>query len=528
MKYLKYFLIAIIILGGFTAQKSLAQSIVPGSCDYKCNNNKLITDDLFCNNNNLYFNSTGCSGNQNSACTGSNTPVCCCSKQNGIPSVTPDPTEKCNLSTDAKCAGFNSKKDLASCENSSICCALHDSVSGHNSEYTLYPSGSCSDLSNYHIFGTRTQFPFSDCVNYGTYNGSALGSMSCCCNNIPANVSAPQTPQPITSLNFTPEISIPNSAFNNAKSIPVGNVINSTDANNVKTTTMSSTLLSQYIQAIYNYGLAIAAILAAIVLMGGGLLWLTSGGDSGRVGKAKEMIIGAITGLIILFCAWIILNTVNPDLLTLKPINTVVITKVGYCCDPTKGNVLTDQASKVCPGSSRICGNSETCSNTSVDNTYSCVNTNNYNCCVYYLDGGRTSNNTIKCEPVNWTLRENCATPAGYQWVETEMGKYCAPRSFSVSSGTGKGLCASDECVGKGDNYSCTADGVRPCRCFNGAPFYGESLKVGDPCGDRGGSTCYQAECNSQKPALNEDYIGLGGVGGDNCGNGLHCCNPKS
>jgi len=59
--------------------------------------------------------------------------------------------------------------------------------------------------------------------------------------------------------------------------------------------------------------------------MGGGVLWLTSGGDSGKVGQAKELISGSLIGTVILFSSWIILNTINPDLLKMKVITTQVI-----------------------------------------------------------------------------------------------------------------------------------------------------------------------------------------------------------
>lgn len=88
---------------------------------------------------------------------------------------------------------------------------------------------------------------------------------------------------------------------------------------------MSSDLLARYIKALYDYGMSIAGILAAIVLMGGGILWLTSGGNDSRIAQAKEMIVGSVTGLAILFSSWIILNTINPDLLKLKIITTQVI-----------------------------------------------------------------------------------------------------------------------------------------------------------------------------------------------------------
>lgn len=79
--------------------------------------------------------------------------------------------------------------------------------------------------------------------------------------------------------------------------------------------------ISKYIKAIYNYALSIGGILAALMLMAGGLLWLTSGGDSGKISKAKAFIGGSVTGLIILFSAYMILYEVNPELTKMKPIS---------------------------------------------------------------------------------------------------------------------------------------------------------------------------------------------------------------
>lgn len=81
----------------------------------------------------------------------------------------------------------------------------------------------------------------------------------------------------------------------------------------------SSTLyIAQMIEAFYKYGLAVGGILAAVVLMAGGLLWLTSGGSSDKVTQAKSLIIGSVSGIGLLFGAWIILNTINPNLLDFK------------------------------------------------------------------------------------------------------------------------------------------------------------------------------------------------------------------
>ncbi len=78
--------------------------------------------------------------------------------------------------------------------------------------------------------------------------------------------------------------------------------------------------IGEYLQGIYNYSLSIAGILAAIMLMAAGVLWLTSRGDSGQVSKAKNMIFGSILGLAILFLSYTILYTINPELVKLRNI----------------------------------------------------------------------------------------------------------------------------------------------------------------------------------------------------------------
>ena len=79
--------------------------------------------------------------------------------------------------------------------------------------------------------------------------------------------------------------------------------------------------ISQYVVAVYRYGVGLAAILAAIMIMVGGFLWLTSGGSPDRVGKAKEFITGSLTGLLLALFSYLILYTINPRLVALEPIS---------------------------------------------------------------------------------------------------------------------------------------------------------------------------------------------------------------
>lgn len=102
--------------------------------------------------------------------------------------------------------------------------------------------------------------------------------------------------------------------------------------------------IGQYISGIYNYALAIVGIIAAIVLMAGGLMWLISGGDASKITQAKELIIGSISGLVILIASYALLAIVNPDLVNLKPVRITPIEKIVIEGDNNSPNVQLDVA----------------------------------------------------------------------------------------------------------------------------------------------------------------------------------------
>lgn len=86
--------------------------------------------------------------------------------------------------------------------------------------------------------------------------------------------------------------------------------------------------ISEYTFAVYRYGLSIAGILGVLILMASGLLWIVSGGDKNKITKAKGMIFGSITGLILLLGANLLLTNINPDLVESKTINIGYIEKI--------------------------------------------------------------------------------------------------------------------------------------------------------------------------------------------------------
>jgi hypothetical protein len=56
--------------------------------------------------------------------------------------------------------------------------------------------------------------------------------------------------------------------------------------------------------------LIVAVIISVIFLIWGGIRWITSGGDKGKVDSARGTIVAAIVGLILAFLAFFIVNVI--------------------------------------------------------------------------------------------------------------------------------------------------------------------------------------------------------------------------
>ncbi|MDD4333313.1 MAG: D-alanyl-D-alanine carboxypeptidase family protein [Patescibacteria group bacterium] len=86
--------------------------------------------------------------------------------------------------------------------------------------------------------------------------------------------------------------------------------------------------IGEYIAGIYKYAIGIVGILAAVVLMWGGIVWLTAGGNQQRIGDAKSWITASISGLIIALSSYLILYQINPALVNYQPLVITIIEKV--------------------------------------------------------------------------------------------------------------------------------------------------------------------------------------------------------
>ncbi|MDD4290378.1 MAG: pilin [Patescibacteria group bacterium] len=119
----------------------------------------------------------------------------------------------------------------------------------------------------------------------------------CCCLKAPT---LDETPAKSTPLTFTPEVGIP--GFLGKKEV-------------------GGFLLGDFLVALYKYLIGLSGIVVVIILILGAFEWVSAGGNQNKIGQAKERIKNAFIGMILLSCSYLILYTINPELINIKPID---------------------------------------------------------------------------------------------------------------------------------------------------------------------------------------------------------------
>src|SRR3989344_4343220 len=72
--------------------------------------------------------------------------------------------------------------------------------------------------------------------------------------------------------------------------------------------------LPKCINQIYVWSLGIGALLALLMTIIGGYTYMTAAGNAEQASTGVSYIWGAVIGLALLFTAYLLLNTINPDL----------------------------------------------------------------------------------------------------------------------------------------------------------------------------------------------------------------------
>ncbi len=115
---------------------------------------------------------------------------------------------------------------------------------------------------------------------------------------------APTRADPPEDVKFKPQVGIPDSKFEEGE-VNMSN-FEGTEA------------IGEYVKAIYTWAISIVGVLAATVLLIGGIIWLTAGGNTTRVETAKSWIAGSITGLVLALASYTLLYQINPDLVAFR------------------------------------------------------------------------------------------------------------------------------------------------------------------------------------------------------------------
>lgn len=85
-----------------------------------------------------------------------------------------------------------------------------------------------------------------------------------------------------------------------------------------KTAPVNGALLKTFLVKLYSYLLYLSGVFAVIILILAGFQWVMAGGNQNKIGEAKQRIINALTGLVLLASSYLILYTINPELIDIK------------------------------------------------------------------------------------------------------------------------------------------------------------------------------------------------------------------
>lgn len=79
-----------------------------------------------------------------------------------------------------------------------------------------------------------------------------------------------------------------------------------------------------WVVSFYNFALIISGILAFGAVVYGGILYATSAGNASKQAEGRSWIMSALIGILLLAAAYLILKTINPNLVNLKiaPLST--------------------------------------------------------------------------------------------------------------------------------------------------------------------------------------------------------------
>ena len=189
--------------------------------------------------------------------------------------------------------------------------------------------------------------------------------------------------------------------------------------------------LSQYIVGLYNFLLSIVGIVAVMMLIIGGMKYIAAAGNASVIADAKDTISNAIFGLLLALLSWVIVSTINPDVLYIK-------NPAGNLTDAYKGNLdacgtYVDPVCTCKDGATPAAVDQATCEVACADN---CGTTGSLPC-IYGGSSEKTIRGRCTCvdkvkvislAPAGTSCNEICQTPD----LVTDGGYHCLVADLKI------------------------------------------------------------------------------------------------
>ncbi len=148
-----------------------------------------------------------------------------------------------------------------------------------------------------------------ECLNACTSGHSCVcrASNTCTCASVSLTNSA--STENVVKEIAAPKLAIPfnDLALSNARMLSVNGAM-----------VLDIPWIFQYLVLLYRWCVGVGGMLAAVMMMIGGVQYMTAGGDMSKVSKGKERITNAVIGLAACLGSYLLLNTVNPGLISFQ------------------------------------------------------------------------------------------------------------------------------------------------------------------------------------------------------------------
>jgi len=180
--------------------------------------------------------------------------------------------------------------------------------------------------------------------------------------------------------------------------------------------------LAEYILAIYNFGIAMASVIAVVLIVIQGIrIVVSAGGEQKKA--AYQTITRVIIGLVIAWSSYAILYTINPDLVKLKYLKIKNVTQEDLTTDAEQdiSGATVSTGAQVVPEGENLAGSDNAKVSSEILDKLKLVaqelKIQGNGVSLYITDGFRDPQVQLNL------IKENCQNPAGSDTCKPKMGK---------------------------------------------------------------------------------------------------------